>query len=95
MPDQLLPWLLGPFGLTVGLLYALWKFSRGEWQDTKGSDERWQERLDEWKARYADEHAARVASEQRLSAILPAMSAFTTLAASIRDELRRVRPPAR
>lgn len=44
--DQWLPLLLGPAGLTVGLLFALWQFSRGVWINAALA----KERLDEMRA---------------------------------------------
>lgn len=57
----------------------------------------WSDRVEDWKSRYAEEHAARVAGDSRLETILPAIVSLTTLSASIKDELIRGnnRPPAR
>lgn len=55
----------------------------------------WAKLVDNWKQRYDDEHALRMASEQRLDQILPAIADFTALARNIRDELIRGNPGTR
>lgn len=93
--------LIREFGVPIAMLVAFFTaigmgvFVAGK--SVTALEKLWADRVDDWKARYNEEHAARVASEQRLDQILPAIASFTALAANIRDELIRgnTRPPAR
>lgn len=98
--EQLFALLLGPAGLLVASLIVNWVQRReldryhadlrsGRLQDTAIADAQWLMRLEEWKARYAEEHAARIASEARLDTILPGIAGITTTIVTIRDELQR------
>lgn len=103
MPSDsaLLTLLLGPAGLTVGVVIALWKFQRGDWQPRDVSDQLRKERdqalaLLEVAVKGSSETAAALAERNRLERerieALRSSASFQQATAEAEDAIRKRRP---